>query len=326
MTDFFANPLVVHTAIFLATSLFAVYVLDFLFFRADVRLNNRLRDLESDGESAWENPMRRYVISDVLLRPQVVSRIAATLVPNNERARSLIQAQLVRAGIHQPSAVAIFFAVRLATILLPPIFGVTLWLLGWVRLDVVLPWSTVLGGISVVLPGFWLHTRVKRRQHTLRTSLSDFLDLFVACVESGMSLQSMIGTVSEELSATHPELSSEFTICNRQLQFGHSLEASMADLAERTGLDDLRSFSTFVQQSARFGATIGTALRELSDSLRTARETRAEENAQKASVKILIPTLLFIFPAVFVVLAAPAAIRIHESLSQPSAEHANAAP
>jgi tight adherence protein C len=101
----------------------------------------------------------------------------------------------------------------------------------------------------------------------------------------------------------------------REIELGRTLDQSLQQLATRTGLDELRMLCSFVHQTTRFGTTITDALEQLAEALRIQREQRAEELAQKAAVKILFPTLLFIFPTVFVVLAGPAAIQIKEGLA-----------
>lgn len=128
-----------------------------------------------------------------------------------------------------------------------------------------------------------------------------------------MGAPEAIGHVHQELSATHPELSREIALVLRDAAIGISLDGSFRRMASRTGVEEVQTISTFLEHSQRFGSAIGEALHELSDMLRFQREQRAEERAQQASVKILVPTLLFIFPTIFVVLAGPAAIQISSS-------------
>jgi hypothetical protein len=150
----------------------------------------------------------------------------------------------------------------------------------------------------------------------LRRALPDFLDLVVACLGGGLSVQAALKRVAEELKLAHAGLSSELGIVLREIEIGGSLDQALHKLATRTGLDELRTLRSFVQQTTKFGTTITDALAQLAEMLRIQREQRAEELAQKAAVKILFPTLLFIFPTVFVVLAGPAAIQIKEGLSE----------
>jgi len=137
----------------------------------------------------------------------------------------------------------------------------------------------------------------------------------VACLGGGLSVQAALKQVAEELKLAHPELSAELNIVLREIELGGTLDHALAQLAARTGMDELRTLRSFVQQTTKFGTTITDALGQLAEMLRIQREQRAEELAQKAAVKILFPTMLFIFPTVFVVLAGPAAIQIKEGLT-----------
>jgi tight adherence protein C len=311
-----AHPLTVQVAVFAAIGSAAVLVMR-LCHRRDARIRGRIQELTAAGAKARKPVLRPSLLEEALLRPELPG-LARHLLPAGEDGRLKVQTRLVRAGVDHPQATFLFFLLRLLAMIAPMLVAIVVAIAGAVAWNWALLYGSVGGGVGMLLPGLWLDRRIARRQHVLRRSLPDFLDLFVACVESGQALQATIGQVADELRLTHPELSAEFSVCSRQTQLGCTMEKAVADLAERTGLEELRSLSTFVQQSQRFGSTIGSALRELSDTLRTNRELRAEELAQQASVKILFPTLLFIFPAVFVVLAAPAAIRIHETLVQPA--------
>jgi tight adherence protein C len=307
-----SQMVIIQAAMFVATA--CVVLLLWNLWDQDARVDVRLREVVDEQRNASPRDTAKF-LQKLLEIPQL-PRLAEHLIPNDQRTRSQLQARLLQAGLYRASALQIFFVARLAAMLLPPLLGALLGTLGVVPLHSGLLYGAILGGLGMVLPGIWLDRRVAARHLALRRSLPDFLDLFVACVESGLTLRAAIAQVTDELRKVHPELSEEFSVSNKQIEFGSTLETAMQDLAARTKLDELRSFSTFVQQAQRFGATMGAALRDLADMLRTQRELRAEELAQKAAVKILIPTLLFIFPTVFVVLAAPAAIKIQAGLSQ----------
>jgi tight adherence protein C len=116
--------------------------------------------------------------------------------------------------------------------------------------------------------------------------------------------------VAGELQVVHPVLGSELSVFQREIQLGLSPGDALKKLGERTGLDEVRDLASVLLQSERFGASVVKALRGYADSWRVERQERAEEMAQKAAVKILFPTLLFIFPAIFIVLLGPAAFQV----------------
>jgi tight adherence protein C len=182
--------------------------------------------------------------------------------------------------------------------------------------------GVVIGGIGWTLPSSWLGWMKARRQLVLRNSLPDFLDLISTCLQSGLSFEAALQRVSDELRTAHPLLAGEMSVVQREIEFGKSPEQALRDFAERSDLDALRTLSTFVEQSRRFGSSMAETLQTHADMLRTQREQRAEERAQKAAVKILFPTLLFIFPPILVVLAGPAAIQLQERFSGSAEESA----
>src|SRR5690606_34824495 len=130
----------------------------------------------------------------------------------------------------------------------------------------------------------------------LRHALPDFLDLMTVCLEGGLSLQETIHRVSTELQLAHPALAAELMIVRRDMELGATVEQSLKRCSVRSDCEGLRTLSTFLRETQRFGTKITDALRDFADGLRAQREQAAEENAQKVAVKILIPTLLLIFP------------------------------
>jgi tight adherence protein C len=140
--------------------------------------------------------------------------------------------------------------------------------------------------------------------------LPDVLDLLVVCVVAGLGLDQAMRRVSEEMKKSCKILSDEFNLCNFHLQMGKARNEVLQDLGARTGVDDLRSLAAILIQADKFGSSIAQALRVQSDSMRTRRRQLAEEKAAKTAVKLIFPLVLFIFPAIFVVLVGPAAITI----------------
>lgn len=249
-----------------------------------------------------------------LLRP-FKEPLTKYLIPNDAEHRTQLQAQFYKAGIFSSYAIAMFSASKLCLAFL---FPVLTWSILGSRAPAIMtiPIAAATGIIGLLAPTVWLQNRIAFRQRILRKSLPDFLDLLLACTEGGMGIQAAIAEVVRELAIAHPELAAEFEIAQREMEIGRNLDVALQNLSERTALEELRSLMTFVQQSQKFGSTISEALRQLSDMLRTQREHRAEELAHQAAVKVLMPTLLLIFPTVFVILAGPAAIQIYRSFNR----------
>jgi tight adherence protein C len=166
----------------------------------------------------------------------------------------------------------------------------------------------------MVGPSMWLDRRKKSRQMILRRGLPDALDVIVICVEGGLSLVGALRRVAGDLRTVHPELALELEIVQREVQLGQTAGEALRRFGDRSDMEEIRSLASVIIQSERFGAGLNKALRVHAETLRMRRQQRAEEMAQKAGTKVLFPTLLCIFPAIFVVVLGPAMIQISASL------------
>jgi tight adherence protein C len=165
------------------------------------------------------------------------------------------------------------------------------------------------------LPRFFLKRAMKERQRHIRLGLPDALDLTVICVEAGLALDQAMMRVGEDLSHAHPELSAEFHLFNLETRAGKPRAEALKNLAARTGVDDVRGLVGTLIQTDRFGTSVAQALRVHSDSLRTERRQRAEEQAAKTTVKMIIPLVLFVLPSLIFVTVGPAVIQLMRLLA-----------
>jgi tight adherence protein C len=160
------------------------------------------------------------------------------------------------------------------------------------------------------IPRFLLKRKIQERQRSIRLALPDALDLTVICVEAGLPLDQALYRVGEDLSHAHPELSAEFHLFNLETRAGKPRVEALRNLAARTGVEDVRSLVGTLVQTDRFGTSVAQALRVHSDSLRTERRQRAEEQAAKTTVKMIIPLVLFVMPSLIFVTVGPAVIQL----------------
>ncbi|KQU69460.1 secretion system protein TadC [Phycicoccus sp. Root101] len=184
----------------------------------------------------------------------------------------------------------------------------------------------VLGGLSVrgllfavigaalgfFLPDLLLMNAGQKRQEELRLGLADALDMLTVCVEAGQGFDAALMQVAK--STTGP-IAGEFARVLSEIQIGKSRGEAFSSLAKRTSVTEAKTFVSALVQADRLGLPIGAVLREQSNQMRLVRRQRAEEKAQKVPVKILFPMLLFIFPALFIVIIGPGAIRIVDTFS-----------
>jgi tight adherence protein C len=241
---------------------------------------------------------------------QALPKMGKIMVPEDEAERTKLRARLVHAGLYHRQAMYIFLGVKLFLLSLATLVGVVLTMTNVLPVGKALPLSLIMFFMGMIGPSFWLDSKKKERQTILRRGLPDALDVLIICQEGGLSLQAGLKRVADELKSAHPVLSSELKIVDREIQLGRSPGEALHHFGQRSDLEEAISLASVVGQSERFGASLVKSLRSHSESLRIKRRQKAEEKAQKASTKILIPTLLFIFPAVFVILLAPAAYQV----------------
>jgi len=160
------------------------------------------------------------------------------------------------------------------------------------------------------LPGILLANAVQKRQQAITRAFPEALDLLVICVEAGLSIEAALLKVTEELGSSGPELAEELGLTAAELAFLGDRRQAWDNLAERTGLPQVKSLSTALVQSEKYGTPIGTALHVLADENRAARMSAAEKKAASLPAKLTVPLILFFLPVLFLVVAGPAAIRI----------------
>ncbi|MGC2273731.1 MAG: type II secretion system F family protein [Candidatus Sulfotelmatobacter sp.] len=221
---------------------------------------------------------------------------------------SRTRAWLIQAGLREPRHVSYYFGSRLV--------------LGALGLVGVLasPWASNLSLLVCIpafgffLPRFFLKRMIKDRQQRIRIALPDALDLTVICVEAGLALDQALMRVGRDLHHAHPDLSDEFHLVNLEMRAGKPRAEALRNLVDRTGVDDIRSLVGTLIQTDRFGTSVAQALRVHSDSLRTARRQRAEEQAAKTTIKMVPPLVLFILVPFLFVTIGPALIQAYHSL------------
>lgn len=234
---------------------------------------------------------------------EVLKRVGSKM-PQSPSEMGKLRLRLVQAGFRHDEALLIFFGVRVffafalfAVCATPILFSPNI------------PVALGAFGLGYLLPGMVLARLAARRQHRLRLSLPDALDLLVVSVEAGLGLDQGLLRVGEELEGAHPDLAEELRLVNLELRAGKGRAEALRNLGERTGVDDLLSLCTMLIQTDKFGTSIAQALRVHSETLRTKRRQRAEEAAAKTGVKMVFPLVFCIFPSIWVVTIGPAAIK-----------------
>ena len=223
---------------------------------------------------------------------------------------------LSHAGYRYPNALAIYWGARLglmaslgvAGLLVTPMLGG-----GVVGAMLAAVWGAVLGWVA---PTLYVGRRARARQKEIQRALPDALDLLVVCVEAGLALNQALVRVSDEIKRLSRLTGEELMAVNLEIRAGVPRDEALRGLGERTGIPDVRSLVAMLIQTDRFGTSVAQALRVHSDTLRTKRRQRAEEAAAKTTIKLIFPLVLFVLPALFVVILGPALINIYRTLSE----------
>jgi tight adherence protein C len=290
--------------VFMAVSSFTLLILMLVAGRRS-RIDARLDAVSGKGGASDQDSVAQFARS-------ALPSLGAPLVPEDKEERTRLQTRLTHAGLYSRQAMLLFLGVKMLLILAPPAVGLVLAFVGAVSIRDGLIFGALFGILGVIGPSFWLDKRKKTRQIAFRRALPDALDVLVICMEGGLSLSGALRRVASELQTAHPALARELNIVQRQMQLGRSTGDALRQFADRADLEELRGLASVVIQAERFGASLVKALRVHADALRFKRLLSAEEMAQKAAIKILLPTVFCIFPGIFVVILGPGVIQIYE--------------
>jgi tight adherence protein C len=256
---------------------------------------------------------RRQAKSDRLMG---VLQTLGQQVGNGRKDTTAVRQFLIQAGYPDPRAVSIYWATRVSLAVgLAALGMVGLPLLGFSSGQVLIGiiWFA---GVGWVGPTFYVRSRLKARQKEVQLALADMLDMLVVCVEAGLGLNQALVRVADEIEHVSTVMSEQLAMVNLEMRAGTPRDEALKNLAERTGLADIRSLVNMMIQTDRFGTSVADALRVHSETMRTKRRQRAEEAAAKTTIKLVFPLVLLVFPAMFLVVIGPSALAIYRTFSK----------
>jgi len=231
------------------------------------------------------------------------------LIPKTEQEKTVVNKRLVRAGYRSESAAKMFYG---AKVLVPALLLAVSWVSGLIDASPFFALAASLG-VGFLLPDFWLGNRIKARQKRIRRGLPDVLDFMVICIDAGLSIDQATARTAQELKVAHPALSDELDVLVLEQRAGRPRADAWRGFADRTDVETVRVLATILIQAEQLGSSISKTLRVHSDSLRTQRRQKIEEQAAKTSVKLVFPLVFFIFPSLFLVVLGPEAIMMAEA-------------
>jgi tight adherence protein C len=290
--------------IFVVSVTFVVFGLGigYLFLGAADPVRRRLRQPKQVATVSEKG--RTLVFINTMMGP-----VARYILPQKEIERSKISAQLVHAGFRSPTAIQTFYAIKIVAAILLPLL--VLFSARWFpELSIGRELFLVLAasGAGLTIPSVILTRLREKRLKTLRHGFPDAMDMLVVCVEAGLGMSQAIQRVADELTVSHPELATELALVNAEIRAGVDRVVALKNLANRTGLDDIKGLVSLLVQTLRFGTSVAESLRVYSEEFRDRRMQKAEEQAAKMGTKLIFPLVLFMFPGFFVIAVGPAVI------------------
>lgn len=297
----------VSTFVCIAFGVMAIY---WLAFRPASATAARLKELGDANPNVAPSIEPNTVASLAERLAEPINR----LVPPSAANAAKLQKDLMQAGYRSPHATSVFRAAQLLSMIGLPLLLVIGWsIMVWPLADALIPGLFAVGA-GFILPRLVLNRLIASRKLRISWGLADALDLMVITMEAGLGLNAAMLKICEELKDVHPDISKEFEIANLEIRVGRDRSEALRNLADRTGVEDLNSLVGMLIQADRFGTSIARAVRVYSDSLRTKRRQRAEQAAQKAAFKLLLPLGALLFPTMFIVILGPALLNISDML------------
>jgi tight adherence protein C len=290
-----------------------------LLYKPQSAATERLRRLGGNEVSAPSAQAAAVIPDEASGATEIAQRLAQPLnklLPPSATEAKKLQKQLMHAGYRSAESPIIFRAIHVACMAGLPLLVAGVCALTARPLNKAIIFIIIAFVAGFFLPRYFLGRMIKKRQRLVRWGLADALDLMVVSVEAGLGLNAAMVKVSSELRDVHPPVATEFELANLEIRVGRERDEALRNLAERTGVDDLHSLVAMLIQTDKFGTSIAKGLRVFSDSLRTKRRQRAEQEAQKAAVKLLLPLALFLFPTLFIAILGPAALNLMDTLGK----------
>jgi len=252
-----------------------------------------------------ENPMKKRFL-------EWVGRCGKWAMKDPDDATQM-RMSLIQAGFRHPRASGVYFGLRALGAFFLPLPYLMYYIVHGQATSTNLMIAFVFSGVGFYLPQYFLKVITRRRQDRIDKALPDVLDLLIVCMEAGLAMQAAFNRVADEIKTVSKDLHKELLITNAELRTGVPREMALKNLGERTGVQAVKSLVGLMVQSDKMGVSVAHSLRTHAAFTRVQRGQKAEEIAAKLPVKILMPMIGFIFPAIFIVVLGPAIIQISKA-------------
>ncbi|WP_420585309.1 type II secretion system F family protein [Ruegeria sp.] len=324
LTTMLDNPLVTQVLIFAVVIIGAIIA----FFGISSSLSERATAAERMNPKRSRQTLSRLVPEKI--EGDAPTGLSAALIPSDESLRFEVGQVLARAGFRSKNAIANFYMIRLGmATFLPLVFLV---LMAWqpatsagariaeymsgLNAMEILRNLGILCGLGFFIPQLWMNARIKERKIRMENAFPNMLDLLQIGIEAGMGFDQALLKVAVDMQIAAPEMSEEILIALSEIQAGRDREVALMRMARRTGIDEMSSFVSVVLQSTRFGVPLSAALTTYAEEMRSLRELRAQEMANKLPVKMSAVMASLMLPSIAGLILAPIVIRYFETFSQ----------
>ena len=254
----------------------------------------------------------RRSVNDRLLGPTAARFAAITMRVAPKTNPEQVATKLLQAGLARTLAPQAYLAMKAGLAALGLLFALILTASGALPFLLGLALAAGFAALGFIGPEFVVNGRIRTRKDDMKGELPDVLDLLCVCVEAGLGFDQALVKLNERMSGP---LVDEFSLVLHEMRIGQSRSAALKNLAERVDSPEVSQFSRAIVQADQLGISLSRILRVQSQDMRLRRQLSAEEKAMKAPVKMLFPTVIFIFPAMFIVALGPAMLNLMKTFS-----------
>ena len=292
----------------LATAIFLIELVILLILARYFDPLKRRLDTLTSSTTAPKSATQRFV--------EQLDNFSYTFIPSDQSERKSTTDRLSMAGYRSSNRLMIYYFTRSLLMIILPVLILLMYPIFPNTVHEKVYWYTAMAGVlGLIIPSYYLDKKITKHQKILRNGLPDAIDLLVVCTEAGLGLNAAMLRVAEVIIDIHPALAQEFLFVNAEMRAGVDRTIAMGNMAIRTGLEDIKSLFTVLDQSMRFGTSIAQTLRVYSEEFRDKRMQKADEEAAKLSGKMLFPLILCIFPGFFIVALGPAVMKFITAFS-----------
>ncbi|HBC3895534.1 MULTISPECIES: type II secretion system F family protein [Vibrio harveyi group] len=306
LNGFAINQETLFMALILITTVLVVMTLGSVIIGVNSPIRRRLAELSGDKKASSS---RSKKMSETL------ESLAPLTSPTNEKERQNARTRLMHAGFHESNALSLFYALKSITTIIGVFFSVLIYMY-MPDAESVYFFMILAITVGLFIPDFFLRRMVKQRQKAIKSGVADMLDLLIVCTESGLGFNAALRRIADELVISHPELADELDTVCKKIQAGKTMPEALHEMVLRTGVEELLGLISILSHASRIGGSLVESLREYTEDYRDKRHQAAEEMAAKVPVKMLFPTIFFIWPCFFIVAVGPAIITLIEAFSK----------